>query len=145
MIQRSQSVFLLIVVVISMVLLKVPVYELHDFAASGTVGKVTSFNIMDNTLLVILNSAIGLIAFITIFLYKWRNVQIRFCNITLLLTCLLIALLFFVADTMSSNMNQRVQYRYGSYLPLIELVFLFLASRAVKKDDDLVKSADRLR
>ncbi len=145
MIQRSQSIFLLIVVVISGVLLKVPVYELHDFVAADSIGKVTTFNIMDNTLLVILNSAIGILAFITIFLYKWRNVQIRFCNINLLLTCLMIALLFFVADTMSSNMNQRVQYRYGSYLPLIELVFLFLASRAVKKDDDLVKSADRLR
>ncbi|TAH39108.1 MAG: DUF4293 family protein [Bacteroidetes bacterium] len=145
MIQRSQSIYLLLVVVISGLLLNVPVYELHDFAAAGSIAKVTTFNIMDNTLLVILNSAIGVLAFITIFLYKWRNVQIRICNINLLLTCLLIALLFFVADTMSSNMNQRVQYRYGSYLPLIELVLLFIASRAVKKDDELVKSADRLR
>ena len=145
MIQRSQSIFLLLVVIISGVLMKVPVYELHTFTAPDVVGEVTSFNIFDNTLLVILNSAIGVLAFISIFLYKWRNVQIRLCNIGLLLTCLLIALLFFVADTMSSNMNQRVQYRYGSYLPLIELVLLFLASRAIKKDDELVKSADRLR
>jgi hypothetical protein len=145
MIQRIQSLFLLFVVIISGTLLFVPVYELHDFSQSDLAAAVNAFNIKDNTLLMILNSAIGLMALISIFLYKWRNVQIRFCNISLLLTCLLIGLLFFVADTMSSNMNQRIQYKYGSYLPLIELIFLYLAARYVKKDDELVRSADRLR
>lgn len=145
MIQRIQSLFLLFVVIISGTLLFVPVYELHDFSQSDPAAAVNAFNIKDNTLLMILNSAIGLMALISIFLYKWRNVQIRFCNISLLLTCLLIGLLFFVADTMSSNMNQRIQYKYGSYLPLIELIFLYLAARYVKKDDELVRSADRLR
>jgi len=145
MIQRIQSIFLLIVVILSAVLLVVPVYELHDFSRIDPDGMIKTFNISDNTLLMILNYAIGILAFVTIFMYKWRNVQIRMCNIGLLLTCLLIGLLFFVADTMSSNMNQRVQYKYGSYLPLIELVFLFLASRYVKKDEEMVRSADRLR
>ena len=145
MIQRIQSLFLLFVVIISGTLLLVPVYELHDFSQTDPAAAVNAFNIKDNTLLMILNCAIGLMALITIFLYKWRNVQIRFCNINLLLTCLLIGLLFFVADTMSSNMNQRIQYKYGSYLPLIELIFLYLAARYVKKDDELVRSADRLR
>ncbi len=146
MIQRVQSVFLLLVTALSAVLLFVPVYELHNFDATGSVDSVSrTFNISDNALLMILNYAIGVIALITIFLYKWRRIQIRLCNVGLLLNCLLIGLLFFVADTMSSNMNQRVQYLYGSYLPLIELIFLFLASRFVKKDEELVKSADRLR
>ncbi len=145
MIQRVQSLFLLIVVLISAILLCVPVYELHDPAPVVPAGTMNTFNIADNSLLMILNVAIGTLALITIFLYKWRNMQMRMCNIGLLLTCLMIGLLFFVADTMSTNMNQRVQYRYGSYLPLIELVFLFLASRFVKKDEELVRSADRLR
>ncbi len=145
MIQRVQSIFLLLVVIISGILILVPVYELHDVdQASGSL-TVKSFNIADNSLLMILNVAVGVLAFITIFMYKWRNVQARLCTIGLLLTCLLIGLLFFVADTMSSNMNQRIEYQYGSYLPLFELIFLFLASRFVKKDEELVRSADRLR
>ena len=148
MIQRVQSIFLLLVVALSAVLLVVPVYEFHDFGHAGQVDpgvEVQTFNISGNALLMILNYAIGIIALVAIILYKWRKIQIRMCNLGLLLTCLLIGLLFFVADTMSSNMNKRVVYLYGSYLPLIELIFLFLASRFVRKDEDLVKSADRLR
>ena len=33
----------------------------------------------------------------------------------------------------------------GIFLPLISIVFLVLANKAIKKDEDLVKSADRLR
>ncbi len=145
MIQRVQSLFLFLVTAVSGILLLVPVYELHEVGQVNPETVIRSFNIPDNALLMILNCAIGVLAFINIFLFKWRKIQIRFCNLGLLLTCLLIGLLFFVADTMSSNMNQLVKYRYGSYLPLIELVFLFLASRFVRRDEDLVKSADRLR
>ena len=122
MIQRAQSIFLLLVVVISGLLLKLPVYEfhaapeVHDVPQVNPEESLNPFTISGNPLLTILNYAIGILALVTIFLYKWRNVQIRFCNIGLLLTCVLIGLLFFVADTMSSNMNQRVQYIYGSYL-----------------------------
>ena len=33
----------------------------------------------------------------------------------------------------------------GIFLPVISIVFLVLANRAIKKDEDLVKSVDRLR
>jgi Na+-transporting NADH:ubiquinone oxidoreductase subunit NqrB len=61
------------------------------------------------------------------------------------LTCVLIGLLFFVADTMSSSMNQKVHYLYGSYFPLIQILVIYLAIRNIKRDENLVKSADRLR
>jgi hypothetical protein len=31
------------------------------------------------------------------------------------------------------------------FLPIVAIVFLALANKAIKKDEDLVKSADRLR
>jgi ABC-type polysaccharide transport system permease subunit len=34
---------------------------------------------------------------------------------------------------------------FGIYLPLVALVFLIMANRAIKRDDKLVRSADRLR
>ena len=33
----------------------------------------------------------------------------------------------------------------GMFLPLVSIVFLVLANKAIKKDEDLVKSVDRLR
>ena len=36
-------------------------------------------------------------------------------------------------------------YHVGFYLLISSIPFLFLANRGVKKDDDLVKSLDRLR
>jgi hypothetical protein len=42
-------------------------------------------------------------------------------------------------------MEQRINFKAGAYLPLIQIVFVFLAQRAIGKDEELVKSADRLR
>jgi hypothetical protein len=36
-------------------------------------------------------------------------------------------------------------YLVGTYLPLIALLLVFLAQRGIKHDEELVKSADRLR
>lgn len=33
----------------------------------------------------------------------------------------------------------------GMFLPIVSIVFLVLANKAIKKDEDLVKSVDRLR
>ena len=143
MIQRIQSVYLLVSIVISSLLLVVPIYEFQPGTPDG--GEIRSFTITSNAFLALLNGAIGLLSLIAIFFYKKRNMQIRICNLGLLLTCVLIGLLFFMADTMSENANQKVHYLYGSYLPLIQILFIFLATRAVKKDEDLVRSADRLR
>ena len=41
--------------------------------------------------------------------------------------------------------NNVVQYLYSMYLLVASLPIIFLANRAIKKDDSLVKSLDRLR
>ncbi|OSS38566.1 hypothetical protein C723_2549 [Christiangramia flava JLT2011] len=33
----------------------------------------------------------------------------------------------------------------GMFLPIVSIVFLVLANKAIKRDEDLVKSVDRLR
>ena len=142
MIQRKQSLFLLLSTIISVLLLYLPVFEMLPDAADGP-GK--KFNLSINALLLILNGAIGILSFIAIFMFKIRNLQRRMCKLALLLVCVLIGLLFFLSDTMSSGMNQKIHYLYGSYLPLIQVLFIFLASRFIKHDEDLVRSADRLR
>ena len=142
MIQRKQSLFLLLSVIISVLLLYLPVFEMISDTIDNP-GK--KFTLSINALLLILNGAIGGLSFIAIFMYRVRNIQRRMCNLALLLACTLIGLLFFLSDTMSSGMNQKIHYLYGSYLPLIQILIIFLAGRFVKHDEDIVRSADRLR
>lgn len=170
MIQRIQSLFLLLVVVLSLLLMWLPVYEFPEAkpvipsaienadtlstATSSPVGQVAtntgagnvkSYKITDNTLLAIINGAIGVLSLLAIFLFRQRNLQLRLCNVVLLLLCILVGFLFFLADTMGTNLEQRISYQYGAYFPLLQLVFTFLATRGIRKDEELVRSADRLR
>ncbi len=147
MIQRKQSLFLLIAGLISLMLMYLPVYELiPDLSASQSGPQETIiYKITENSMLTILNVGIGALSIFCILLYKKRNLQIRLCNLLLLLTCGLIGLLFFSADSISTTMGRKLHYVYGSYLPIFQILFLFLAMRYVKKDEELVRSADRLR
>ena len=142
MIQRKQTLFLLGSTCISVILLYLPLFELLPETTSTEIRKLT---ISTNALLLILNGAIGILSFVSIFLFKNRNLQIRMCNLALLLTCVLIGLIFFLADSMSSGMNQKIHYVYGTYLPLFQILFIFLATLFIRRDEKLVRSADRLR
>jgi hypothetical protein len=142
MLQRKQTLFLLGSVIISILLIYLPVFELVSENANEP---WKQFTISVNGLLPILNIATGVLSFIAIFLFKNRNLQVRMCNVALLITCVLVGLLFFLADSMISGMNQKIHYMYGSYLPLFQVLFIFLASLFIRKDEKLVRSADRLR
>ncbi|MBK8363755.1 MAG: DUF4293 domain-containing protein [Bacteroidetes bacterium] len=150
MIQRIQSLFLLGVVILSIVLMYVPVYELVNenvplTPPDGTEVANTTFTIFNSAILAIINGAVCALALVSIFLYKNRNLQVRAINLALLLTCGLIGLLFFSADSMSTTLQAKVHYLYGTYIPVIWAIFLFAAIRYIKRDEALVRSADRLR
>ena len=150
MIQRIQSLFLLGVVILSIVLMYVPVYELVNenvplTPPDGTEVANTTFTIFNSAILAIINGAVCALALVSIFLYKNRNLQGRAINLALLLTCGLIGLLFFSADSMSTTLQAKVHYLYGTYIPVILAIFLFAAIRYIKRDEALVRSADRLR
>ncbi len=149
MIQRIQTIFLLVVVIACVILMYIPVYELVQGtitippAADGSVN--TQFTIFNSAILAIINGAVGVLALIAIFLFKNRNLQARAANLAMLIDCALIGLLFFSADSMSSTLQAKVHYLYGAYIPVIIAILLFAAVRFIKKDDELVRSADRLR
>lgn len=148
MLQRIQTLFLIGVLTLAVLIMYIPIYELvKEPSLSSDSSTVSSdqFTVFNNAILAIINGAIGVLALIAIFLFKNRSLQIRACNLALLIDCIFIGLLFFSADTMSSTLRMRVHYLYGSYLPIINAVFLFLAVRFVKKDEELIRSADRLR
>jgi membrane protease YdiL (CAAX protease family) len=82
---------------------------------------------------------------LTILQFRKRLRQLRTINFAILLNIVLIVLLFFYTDKISKDISLPTEYRMGSVFPLISLVFLVLAMYAIKKDERLVRSLDRLR
>lgn len=95
--------------------------------------------------LMLADGALVLLSFIPVFLYKNRPLQYRLCLIGFLVNTILIIIIFFTADSMQSQLKTEAQYKLGAILPLISLVLLILASKAIRKDEKKVKAADRLR
>ncbi len=85
-----------------------------------------------------------LISFITIFSFKNRKRQFVLGRINIILNFVLVG--FFAYWTLSLPGEMDISEKgIGMLLPIISIVFIALANKAIKKDEDLVKSVDRLR
>jgi len=98
--------------------------------------------------------AVILLCIGTIFLYKKRTLQMRLCRFVIMADVVFIFLIFMFADTIKNRFIKDygilpddiiIDFKFGSIIPIIMIVFLFLANRYIKKDENLIKSADRLR
>jgi len=145
MIQRIQSIFLLVAVLLCLVLMYVPIYDFIPVNAASSPAGNHHFEIFNSAILALINGGVGVLSLLAIFMFKNRNLQIRVTNLALLIDCALIGLLFFTADSMSTTFQSTVHYLYGSYLPIVTAICLFIAIRFIKRDEALVRSADRLR
>jgi hypothetical protein len=102
-----------------------------------------------NTILLpVVMGLVGLISFITIFIYKRRPVQMKLIRFNMLLNIVYLALIFFyfvpelevLTVTNADYINEA-----GIYLSIVPLIFLVLALRFIRRDEKLVRAADRLR
>jgi uncharacterized membrane protein len=139
MLQRMQSVWLLLAALSAFLTIKFSFYS----GNIETAGQPSSFQYLTagfNILLLILTVALVCIAAIDIFLYKNRKLQARLAILGILLSLLNIFLYF----------KQIPKFAVGNYdltaiLVFVIPVFFFLATRGIYKDQKLVKSLDRLR
>lgn len=159
MIQRKQSLFLFLVILLS-VLLFIPAAAPISFVNSAT---SKEFDITLNVLgiytrclsikepasyigLIVLNSLIILFSTLTVFKFKNRPMQIKLCYITSVFVLFLMGGMWLYTDLMKhKTANPQSVYLIGFYLPLIQIALLYMAAMAIRKDDQLVKSTDRLR
>ena len=97
--------------------------------------------------MIVLSSLGVVLPFITIFSYKNRMRQLRLIRFAVITLVLLIALFFFYYSPEMERVSGGItMYGVpGAYLPVVSLIFLILASRAVMSDEKLIRSADRLR
>jgi peptidoglycan/LPS O-acetylase OafA/YrhL len=141
MIQRVQSIWLLLVGVCAFATYGLPIYAGH--LPDNTEKK---FFIPDNFLLFLLVCGLGALALVSIFLFKKRKLQFRLTIFGILLSLLLIFLEYTItANFKQDNKIQSGSYYLGAMLPVAMVIFFILAARGINKDDKLVKSMDKLR
>jgi hypothetical protein len=84
------------------------------------------------------------LAVISVLSFKNRKQQFVLNRFNLLLNLFLLG--FFVVRSLSISGGTSVSEKgIGMLIPVFSIVFLVLANKAIKKDEDLVKSVDRLR
>lgn len=156
MIQRIQTVYLFLAILCLVFMFFFPVglfeaggmeYKLRVSGLSSAAGEPLEFpaNIV---LMFTLPFAI-LVIILQLLYFKKRPRQMRLGRLAYLLLFTLIGSLIYLMNenptALPETENLKVQYGVSFYLPIAALVFVFLANRAIKKDQELVDSLNRLR
>ncbi len=155
MIQRIQSVCLFIMVLLSSLL--IPGSFLNFTEKTGSVIRV-SFNevVRDNAgkatelleklmPLSVLIVLIPVISLATIFFFKKRKFQLQLSRLLIFLAGILVIAYIHVSFRIVSKFDAGLIPGFKMILPVLILILSILAYRGIRKDDQLVKSYDRLR
>ncbi|MCD8092440.1 MAG: DUF4293 domain-containing protein [Bacteroides sp.] len=152
MIQRIQSVYLLLVTALLVVAICMPVGQFigadgitaHVFKPLGVSLADGGFQSTWGLFGILLLSA--LIALCTIFLFRNRMLQVRMTIFSsILLIGYYIAFCVFMFVLKGDLGAASFQLGWALCLPLISIILNYLAFRAIYRDEVMVKAADRLR
>lgn len=151
MIQRIQTVYLVLAAILLVLCNCLP---LAYFEPAGMGLPAVMYSTLelsgDRVILSILPSALAVILIVTggvtsiaIVGYKNRRSQMRYCSVAMIFNLLWI--IAYAGITYYLKGEDTLRPCFASCLPVIALILTWLARKAIKKDDDLVRSADRIR
>ena len=151
MIQRIQSVYLLLVAILLIVAVCLPVGQFigsdgaaHVFKALGVSSAVGNFQSTWGLFGILLLSAV--IALCTIFLFRNRMLQIRMTIFSSLLLIGYYIAFFVFMFILKKDLNAMgFQIGWALCLPAVCIILDYLTFRAVYRDELMVRAADRLR
>jgi hypothetical protein len=147
MIQRIQTVYLLVAGLLTATLFKLDFAEilvndeLHIFNAKGIFSGENM--IFDGLPVMVFIGLITLLHFVAIFMYKKRIRQIRLVVFTIILLLGLIGLFFYF--TYAAFNSPQVAYKVPMAFPLVAIILDYLAIRGIGKDEALIRSLNRIR
>jgi len=156
MIQRVQSIYLLLITVLLSFLLVKPYAEIKLFNDQTLVFRTYAVLVQSGTdiisiykttipviLLVLLNC---LLSFCTIFFYNHRIIQIRLCMINAVLVFTLILTMFVYYINIRNSLNViHHAFKAPMIFPILGIIFCLMAARAIQRDEALVNSYNRIR
>jgi len=158
MIQRIQSLYLLLAAIIAVVVVFIPIGYIYTVDASLV---FTSFVLKEDipngavkmqtlyiAIMLFVSAALSIYA---LFNYKNRRKQTKINNFNMILLFVVLVLMLYVfPDVLFSREGyilnpEEFKFNYWIMMGVLPPFFIFLANRAIKKDENLVRSADRLR
>jgi hypothetical protein len=142
MIQRVQTIWLLIAAIAIFVTLKFSFYS-GTLINTGTLVSKDLFDSLvatDNFLIMVLTCALGSAIVINIFLFKHRTLQFRICIIALLVEFLILFLYY-----RQTKLYTKGTLDLWAIFHLVVIVALIFAARGIYKDEKLIKDSNRLR
>lgn len=140
MIQRIQTVWLLIAALLAGATFKLPFFSGNRLNATTNAKEWIEFTSNQNVFTMIIAVALAVAALVAIFMYKDRKRQMLVTLTTTVVSVIQIVLYFKAkSNFIEANLN------LGSLLSLALTACLALAAKAIYNDDKLVQRADRLR
>ena len=117
-------------IAMTLISFKVPVYTLNE----------TLFMAQDDTKMFILTIVGAIFSLLGLFMFKNRKYQMKLIRLTVLIQMIIGVRLFMLLNKFEVVLNNTLLF-----LMAFILIALIMAYRGVKKDDDLVRSVDRIR
>jgi FtsH-binding integral membrane protein len=144
MIQRIQSIWLLLAALCNAGLFMFDLYRVDEAAATAGARNI---NVVSHYPSLLIAIVITLLPFIAIFMFKNRKKQRLMALMGMVLTIGFLALTLMRVTNVNNATSAPTtgSYWIGSILPVLAIVFLIMAIRGIRNDERLVKSMDRLR
>jgi hypothetical protein len=149
MIQRIQTIFLLLALILISVCFFLPIANVYMPNSEIYSFNLLGFKFQNDfhriTSLMFSGFAICGLLLVTIFLFKNRILQMRLCIYNIVLMVGINGIVFYLLMHAKNNNNALIYYQITSVFPLLAAILTYMAFRRIRKDELLVKSYDRLR
>lgn len=144
MIQRLQSVYLFLAALLSgVVVFFVSLWFDNNNEPFFAVAAFKTSNLLLKIMAILFFSS-ALISLFSIFKFKNRQLQFVLGRINILINFILLGILVYFSQNLSGETVVSMK-GIGLLIPIFTIVLVVLANKAIKKDEELVKSVDRLR
>lgn len=109
-----------------------------------------AFMAQNSVILMIMAFVLGIGTLVGIFLYKNRVRQMRFVSMLGFINLVYIGIMFLscipdAAETLANMGEVSTTYSVGTFVPIVTLVLIIIAQRAIRSDEIKVRAADRIR
>jgi len=144
MIQRIQSVYLLIATLLSGGLIfMLKLWENEEGLDFFVLDSFSSNNLLLKSMAVLFFVS-AFLTFIAIFQFKKRQLQFVLGRLSILINFIILGIVVYFSQNLSGEISVS-EKGIGLMIPILTILFVVIANKAIKKDDELVKSVDRLR
>jgi hypothetical protein len=155
MIQRIQSLYLFVGLVASSLLFFMPfakfftggnaVYEFTMLGMKHVTPDETTVTMIPIFMLSIL-IIVTILVLAALLMFKDRVKQMRTVAVAFLLNAILIGLIFYFSDKFATEFATTANYKnIGTLLPVLTLLMLLLANKAIKSDEIKMRKSKRIR